>query len=90
MGDIMNKGSIFKNDDIRGNNKTYSYGIKDNKNVNALINNIFRKNKTKINVRIYLKDKTIDDRMIAKTEKYILTLNNNKININDIINIEEI
>lgn len=87
----MNKGSIFKNEDVRGNNKSYSYGVKnDNNDVSKQLNNIFRKSKNKINIRIYLNNKTIEDRIIAKTEDYILTLNNNKIDIKSILKVEEI
>ena len=87
----MNKGSIFKNEDVRGNNKSYSYGVKnDNNDVCKQLNNIFRKSKNKINIRIYLDNKTIEDRIIAKTEDYILTLNNNKIDIKSILKVEEI
>jgi hypothetical protein len=87
----MNKGSIFKNEDVRGNNKSYSYGVKnDNNDVSKQLNNIFRKSKNKINIRIYLDNKTIEDRIIAKTEDYILTLNNNKIDIKSILKVEEI
>lgn len=87
----MNKGSIFKNEDVRGNNKSYSYGVKnDNNDVGKQLNNIFRKSKNKINIRIYLDNKTIEDRIIAKTEDYILTLNNNKIDIKSILKVEEI
>ena len=87
----MNKGSIFTNEDVRGNNKSYSYGVKnDNNDVSKQLNNIFRKSKNKINIRIYLDNKTIEDRIIAKTEDYILTLNNNKIDIKSILKVEEI
>lgn len=89
------KSPIFKNENVRGNNKSYCYGeekIKTNIPVNVKINEIFKKTKYtyKVNAKITLKDKVINEKIIAKTKEYLLTMKNEKIYIKDILDIEEI
>ncbi len=54
------------------------------------INNIFKSKKYiyKINVEIKLKDKTITETLIGKTNKSLITINNELIDINNIMDIK--
>ncbi len=78
---MNNLPNIYKNNNInpKDNNKIKSI-IKDD-----ILENIFNMNKPyNIKVIIKTKDKVIEDYLIEKNEKYIIPLNNEKINIKDI------
>lgn len=86
---------IYKNENVRGNNKSYCYGNEEvtrNIPIDIKLNEIFKKTKYtyKINTKITLKDKVINEKIIAKTKEYLLTIKNEKIYIKDILDIEEI
>lgn len=86
---------IFKNENVRSNNKSFCYGKdepKKNIPIEVKLNEIFKKTKYtyKINTKITLKDKIINEKIIAKTKEYLLTIKNEKIYIKDILDIEEI
>lgn len=95
----MNKKipSVFANriDKKIVNNNTYSVTRSDEvfKNekidVNSKINNIFKSSGYiyKINVEIVLKDKTITKKIIGKKNGYLITIDNERISIDDIIDI---
>ena len=95
----MNKKipSVFANriDKKIVNNNTYSVTRSDEvfKNekidVNSKINNIFKSSGYiyKINVEILLKDKTITKKIIGKKNGYLITIDNERISIDDIIDI---
>lgn len=78
---MKNLPSIYKNNNIniKNNNKTKSI-IKED-----ILENIFSMNNPyNIKVIIKTKDKVIEDYLIERNEKYIIPLNNDKINIEDI------
>ena len=83
----MNKlPSIYKNNNInpKDNNKTKSIVKEEN-----ILDSIFSNSKPyDIKVIIKTKDKIIEDYLIDRTKDYIIPLNNEKININDIIDIQ--
>lgn len=95
----MNKKipSVFANriDKKIVNNNTYSVTRSDEvfKNekvdINSKINNIFKSSGYiyKINVEIVLKDKTITKKIIGKKNGYLITIDNERISIDDIIDI---
>lgn len=91
--------SVFANNDVRNNNneKVYysSLDVKTDrpsligKNVRDKINSIFNSNNYiyKADVEITLDDKVITKRIIGISGDYLLTINNEKINIKDIVDI---
>ena len=91
--------SVFANTDVRNNNneKVYysSLDVKADrpsligKNVRDKINSIFNSNNYiyKADVEITLDDKVITKRIIGISGDYLLTINNEKINIKDIVDI---
>ena len=86
---------LFKNENVWGNYKSYCYGkeeVKTNIPIETKLNEIFKKTKYtyKINTKITLKDKVINEKIIAKTKEYLLTIKNEKIYVKDILDIEEI
>lgn len=62
----------------------------DSKNVSQKINDIFSSPNYvyKANVEITLKDKTITKRIIGRNKNYIITMDNDLIPINDIVDIK--
>lgn len=83
------------------NNDTYSYtrnnenfieanDKQDNLDINSKINNIFKSSGYiyKADVSIRLKDNTIEKRIIGKKNGYLITMDNELININDILDIK--
>lgn len=83
------------NKEFNNNNKFY-YGNgseerKENKkSINQKINEIFSSPKYiyKANVKIKLKDKEIDKRIIGRNKEYIITMDNDLIPIKDILDIK--
>ena len=61
----------------------------DNRNVLQKINDIFSSPNYvyKANVEIVLKDKTVNKRIIGRNKNYIITMDNQLIPVNDIIDI---
>ena len=62
----------------------------DNRNVLQKINDIFSSPNYvyKANVEIVLKDKTVNKRIIGRNKNYIITMDNELIPVNDIIDIK--
>lgn len=97
----MNKElpKVFRNNlnkDFNNNNKFF-YGkyepkedIKDDRTVKQKINEVFSAPNYvyKANVKIVLKDKTIDKKIIGRNKDYIITMDNDLIPIRDIIDIK--
>lgn len=95
----MNKKipSVFANriDKKIVNNSTYCVTRSDEVikkgeiDINSKINNIFKSTGYiyKINVEIVMKDKTIIKKVIGKKNGYLITIDNERININDIVDI---
>ena len=94
--------SVFANNDlshVKNNNTVYYSNKKDlrneyrpsliGQNVNQKINSIFNSNNYvyKAEVEITFDDKIIETVIIGKQNNYLITLNNQKININDIVDI---
>jgi len=91
--------SVFQNKDVRNsNNDKVYYSSLDSKkdrpsligkNVREKIRSIFNSNNYiyKADVEIVLDDKTINKRIIGMQNDYLLTMDNEKINIKDIIDI---
>lgn len=86
---------------INNNEKVY-YSNNDNstqtpeentnkKNINQIINKIFSSSNYvyKANVEIILKDRTITKRIIGRNKDYLITMDNELIKINDIIDIKK-
>ena len=86
--------NMYKNSVTNSNNVNYCYGtekeIKKDININEKISKVFKNTKHfyKIDAIIKLKDKTVNKKIIAKTSDYLLTIDNEKILISDIIDIE--
>lgn len=78
------------------NNKDVYYSksknIVDNKTIYQKINDIFSSPNYiyKANVEISLKDKTIIKRIIGRNKEYLITMDNDLIKINDILDIKTI
>ena len=98
----MNLPKVFQNKNLGNisNDQQYYYSSSKNvKNVNPIrkaniqdkINNIFKSNKFsyKINVIISTIEKDIDTTIIGKVNNKLITINNELIPINDIIDIKE-
>ena len=94
----MNKlPHVYANTNLNSikNNETIYYNKDKNTkvvNVNNKINELFRSSKYvyKIDVRITTKDKIEVYKVIGKVNDYLITINNDKILIDDIIDIEEV
>lgn len=90
---------VYANKDVRNNNNEMVYystnDIKKDrpsligKNVREKINSIFKSNNYiyKADVEIIYDDKIINKRIIGKNGDYLLTNENEKININEIVDI---
>ena len=91
--------SVFANKDVRNsNNDTVYYSTLDQKkdrpsligkSVREKINSIFSSNNYiyKADVEIVFDDKVVNKRIIGMQKDYLLTFDNEKININDIVDI---
>lgn len=91
--------SVFANKDVRNsNNETIYYSQIDlkkdrpsliGKNVREKINSIFNSSHYiyKADVEIIFEDKVMNKRIIGRQGDYLLTFDNEKININDIVDI---
>lgn len=101
----MNLPKVFQNSNIKTNNLSqdvfYSekdkqpeiiINKKDNYSVEKEINNLFNSTNYvyKLNVLIKTKDEEIKTTIIGKTQKYLITLDNKKIDISSILEIREI
>lgn len=73
----------ISNNEKNNNSKEMSFNLKDK------INNIFKSKSYiyKINVEIKLKDKIINETLIGKTKNNLITINNELISIDDIVDI---
>ena len=86
---IRNNDDVFYSKDNKGkevinnNNKT--------KNIRKIINEIFSSSDYvyKANVKITTKNKVINERIIGRNSKYLITMDNKTILIDDIIDIEK-
>lgn len=100
----MEKPKVFANTinkTIKNNKEVYYYrGVNDeiemidesNVNIRKVLDDIFDSDSFvyKSTVEITLKDKTkLIEEIIAMKDVYLITLNNKRININDIINIKK-
>ena len=98
MDKKMPKVFANKIDKEVGNNERVYYGNEernhefknDGSNVNQKINQIFGSSKYvyKADVIIKLKDKTISKKIIGRNRNQLITMDNELININDIIDID--
>lgn len=101
----MNLPKVFQNSNIKTNNLSqdvfYSekdkqpeiiINKKDNYSVEKEINNLFNSTNYvyKLNVLIKTKDEEIKTTIIGKTQRYLITLDNKKIDISSILEIREI
>lgn len=89
-------GKVNKNS---GNNSNVYYSnhedrsIKvDNRNINQKINDIFSSNNYiyKADVKIKLKNETINKRIVGKNSTHLITIDNELIPITDIVDIERV
>lgn len=73
-----------------GNNKNNETSTIDTRNVSQKINDIFSSPNYvyKANVEITLKDKKVTKRIIGRNKSYIITMDNDLIPINDILDIK--
>ena len=84
----INKKLNNYQDLYRSDSATKSYNPKDiNKKINEIFGSLNHVYKSR--VRITLKDKVIDEVIVGKTSIYLLTIDNKKIKITDIIDIEK-
>ena len=93
----MEKPKVFRNNinkNFSNNKNVYYYKneIVNTKNIHQKINDIFASPSYiyKANVEIYLKDKTISKRIIGRNKDYLITMDNDLIRIDDIIDINTI
>ena len=97
----MNKlPNIYKGNCSKSTNKKVYYSkegdnvinkvISKNKDVGSKIEDLFRNSNMNYTneVRVILKDRVVTTRFIKKIDNYILTIDNEKINYNDILDIE--
>ena len=93
----MNKPKVFQNKINKNinNNKEYSLTRKNeinniNEDINTKINNIFNSKNYiyKIDTIITLKDKVVEKRIIGKKNNNLLTMDNELISFDDIIDIK--
>ena len=79
-----------KNIPVVGNNKKENPKLKNKKNINQKINEIFRSKSYiyKADVEISLKDETVSKRIVGKNNKYLITIENELIPISDILDIK--
>lgn len=82
--------SVTKKEEIIEENLDGFDSIIDNKDINKKINSIFSSPKYvyKVSVTITLKDKVITKRIIGKNNKNLITIENELIPIDDIVDIE--
>ena len=95
----MNLPNVFQNKNINNTNNSqeYFYGIEKNKipsrktDINSKIKQLFQSPNYvyKIDVIITTKHSTIERTIIGKSRNYLITIDNETININDIIDINE-
>ncbi len=80
---------IYKGIVSSNNNRKISHENRIvNNNPKTIINELFKKNHIyKQNVKIKLKDKTYTTKIIGRTNEHIITIDNNVIKIEDIIEI---
>jgi hypothetical protein len=81
---LNNTQEIYYQDNFKNNN------IHDIRSVNKKISDIFNSNNFvyKSNVKITTKDNIITKIIVGRKNNYLLTMDNEAININDIIDIE--
>lgn len=81
--------SVKENKDIIKDNKV-NKNLNVNKSIRAKINEIFASSSYvyKASVIIKTKDNTINKRIIGRNSKYLITMDNEKIDIDSIIDIE--
>lgn len=89
-----NEDVYYSNKDSKENEeRTVSSPIKSNgKNVNQKINEIFTSTNYiyKADVKITLKDKTINKRIVGRNSTHLITMENELIPLTDIVDIERI
>lgn len=94
----MNLPKVYQNNNINLDNhdQTIYYSkdkvLKNNSNIKDKIANIFNRRSYiyKINVEIEDNDKTYSTTIIGKTDKYLITINNELIPINNIKDIKKL
>ena len=87
--DFKNNDNVFYSSN---NNQKNESVLKDNRTITQKINEIFSSPNYiyKSNVEITLKDKKILKKIIGRNKNYLITMDNNLIPINDIVDIKSI
>lgn len=74
-----------------GNNDRVFYGVNKNVRKSTTIDDLFKPNEIyRTNVKITLNDKTIEKKIIGRTQNNLITIDNEIIPISDIVQIEAI